>query len=345
MIKVLILLFALPFQSFAKTPLTKILVIYDSTHDETAQLASAVADGARNEVSIEVSLKSIDQVKPQRLADYDGLAFGSPIYFGSMSSKMKSFLDKTLPLWEEQKLAGKPASVFMSAGSGLGKESAILSIWSVLASHGMIMIPNGPLGMKNSDKSIPHGFTPYGITSLSGLRADKSISKDELKTAQLQGQILAKTARALKNFRNTTIELPEAPKAVGNYQTYRISGKNIYINQIALKNGNVLYPGKIGKNVTIEEAKIASHQTALNIISVLKDAVDGDLSKIKSAVQLSGYFNTSQDFEKHSLLMDEVSKVMIEFFGEKGKHARAAMGSSSLPLNSPVEVQAIFEMK
>lgn len=323
---------------------TKILIVYDATHPETTILAQAIAKGVKNEVASEVSLKRIDKIKPKELLNYHGIAFGSPVYLGNMSSKMKSFLDQTLSLWEEQKLAGIPASIFMSAGSGFGKETAILSIWNVLASHGMILISNGSLGMKELDKSMPHGFTPYGITSLNGLRADKAPSKDELKIAGLQGQLLAKTARALRKDRETAIEIPDTPKAVGNYQTYRISGKNIYINQIALKNGKVLYPGKIGYKVIIEEAKIASHQTALNIIAVLKDAMNGDLSKIKSAVQLTGYFNTSPDFGDHSLLMDEASKTMIQFFGEKGKHARAAIGSSSLPLNSPVEIQAIFEM-
>jgi NAD(P)H dehydrogenase (quinone) len=333
--------------SFGKKAMneTNILVLYDSTNNGTALLAKAISEGSQNEANTNVVVKKIEHTKPGELLNYDGIAFGSPVYFGSMSSKMKSFLDQTLPLWSERKLSSIPASVFMSAGSGLGKEAAILSIWSVLASHGMILISNGSLGMNNSDKSIAHGFTPFGITALAGEHSNGLPSKDELNTARLQGQLLAKTARALKKDRETCAELPEAPKAVGNYQTYRISGKNVYINQIALKDGKVLFPGQIGNSVNIDEAKEASKQTALNIISVLKDALGGDLSKVKSVIQLTGYFNTSNGFSDHAQIMDEASKTMIQFFGEQGKHARAAVGSPSLPLNSTVEIQAIFELK
>ncbi len=141
------------------------------------------------------------------------------------------------------------------------------------------------------------------------------------------------------------VELPEAPRAVGNYLTYQISGKYIYINQIALKNGKVLYPGKIDQDITELEAKEATKQTALNVLAVLKDALGGDFSKVNKVVQLTGHFNATPDFTNHAQIMNAASDLMVEFFGEKGKHARATMGAYSLPLNSPLEIQAIFELK
>jgi NAD(P)H dehydrogenase (quinone) len=136
----------------------------------------------------------------------------------------------------------------------------------------------------------------------------------------------------------------QAPQPIGNYKTFKISGKHVYINQIALKNGKIKNAGTIGKEVSLKEAQEATRQTARNILAVLKEAVGGDLSRVKQAVQLTGYFTTSESFRDHSTLMNEASGVMIEVLGQRGEHARAAIGSSSLPLGSPVEIAAIFEL-
>lgn len=121
--------------------------------------------------------------------------------------------------------------------------------------------------------------------------------------------------------------------------------KLIYINQIALKDGQVLHPGTIGKDIGEEEAKKAVQQTALNVLAVLKKAVNGDLKKVKQAVQLTGYFKTTNEFQNHSQLLNEASNMIVQVLGKKGIHARAALGSPSLPMNSSNEIQAIFEMR
>jgi NAD(P)H dehydrogenase (quinone) len=283
---------------------TKILVVYHSQSGKTAQLAQEIAEGIKSHSNVETTLKSITQIKPSELDSFDGMAFGTPVYFGAMSGEMKTFLDKTLSLWKKKGLEGIPATVFVSFGSGEGKDSAIHSVWSVLSSHGMIILPS------SSD-------------------------------IRVQGYSLAKVAQALKA---SDLELPAAPRPVGNYSAYKISGKQIYINQIALKNGKVFFPGIIGDSVTIEEAKEATRQTALNVMAVLKEAVGGDLKKVKQAVQLTGYFRASPDFKDHSVLLNEASNILTEVLGNKGSHARAAIGSSSLPLDSSNEIQAIFEM-
>lgn len=324
----LLLFFFYTQQSFG-VPM-KILVLYHSNTGGTHKLAKAIARGVQSFPDTNAILKSIKKIKISELSEYDGVAFGSPVYFGGMSGEMKQFLDQGLDLWKDQKLAGIPATVFMSSGSGLGKESAILNIWNVLASHGMIIVPTGPL---------PNAHTPFGVTALNG-----AVSAEEEKAAEHQGALLASVAIRLKR-KIDHVELPDAPKAVGNYLPYRISGKHIYINQIALQNGKVKYPGTIGDNVTIDEAKEAARITALNVLAVLKEAVGGDFNKIKNAIQLTGYFKTSENFHDHSLLMNEVSDLVVKTLGEKGKHARAAIGAPSLPLNSTNEVQGIFEMK
>jgi len=135
------------------------------------------------------------------------------------------------------------------------------------------------------------------------------------------------------------------PRPIGNYKTFQISGKNIYINQIALENGKVKNPGTIGRTVSIEEAQVATRLTAQNVLSVLKEAVGGNLSKVKKTVQLTGYFKTAEDFYDHALLMDEASNLIIKELGDRGQHARATVGVISLPLNSVTEIQAIFEIE
>lgn len=139
--------------------------------------------------------------------------------------------------------------------------------------------------------------------------------------------------------------LPQAPKAIGNYLVAQQSGNLVFINQIALKDGKVLNPGKLGLSLSITQGKEAAQQTMLNVLSILKDHLKGDLSRVNKVVQITGYFNTSEDFTDHALILNEASSILVDFFGENGKHARASVGVSSLPMKSSVEIQAIFEVK
>ncbi|HEX7869556.1 MAG TPA: RidA family protein, partial [Chryseobacterium sp.] len=136
-----------------------------------------------------------------------------------------------------------------------------------------------------------------------------------------------------------------APKPVGNYSLFVRSGNLVFINQVALKDGKIMNPGKLGVSVDENQVKEATKQTMLNVIAVLKDAVNGDLNKVKKVVQLTGIFNTKDDYTKHADLMNAASDLAVEVFGEKGKHARATLGASSIPVNSSVEIQAIFEVE
>lgn len=146
-------------------------------------------------------------------------------------------------------------------------------------------------------------------------------------------------------LKQKNIVLPGVPQPAGNYQPYARSGNLVFINQIALMDGKVLHPGKLGKELTEQQVIEATRVTMLNVVAVLKEAVNGDLDKVKRCVQLTGIFNTQEGYTNHAGLMNTASDLTVDIFGEKGKHARATFGASSIPVNSPVEIQAIFEVE
>jgi NAD(P)H dehydrogenase (quinone) len=352
-----------------------VLVLIHSDNGGTYELAKEISKGIESKgnvnatikqvkISTNPKLKDIPVATVEELASYDGIAFGSPIYFGNISTGMSEFLSKTVNLWTNHALEGIPATVFMSAGSGAGKELAIQAFWNSLAVHGMILVPNGIRGNEHIDKNSPQGNTVLGITSLNSFKNIERPSESERYLARLQGENFAKIALALKGtfskreistndktadinsiLKQKEIVLPQVPKPAGNYQPFVRTGNLVFINQVALQNGKILHPGKLGETINEEQVKEATKITMLNVLSVLNEAVEGDLNRVKRCVQLTGIFNTKDDYTKHADLMNVASDLTVEVFGEKGKHARATLGASSIPVNSSVEIQAIFEVE
>nr|WP_185289248.1 Atu1372/SO_1960 family protein [Chryseobacterium lactis] len=352
----------------------KILVLIHSDNGGTYELAKEIAKGIESEnnavssiklvkASQNPNLKSIPVATVEELTAYDGIAFGSPVYFGNISTGMSEFLSKTVQLWTNHGLEGVPATVFMSAGSGAGKELALQAFWNSLAVHGMVLVSNGIRGTEELNKSIPQGNTVLGVTSMASLKDVERPTKGERNIAELQGKNFARVALALKethpkketvvenhqNFnevlKQKNIMLPQVPKPAGNYQPFVRSGNLVFINQVALKDGKIFNPGKLGVDVNEQQVKDATKVTMLNVLSVLKEAVGGDLGRVKQCVQLTGIFNTKDDYTKHADLMNIASDLAVEVFGDKGKHARATFGASSVPVNSSVEIQAVFEVE
>lgn len=356
---------------------SKILVLIHSDNGGTYELAKEIATGiesGKNATAVikqvkesqNPKLKNIPVASVDELPSYDGIAFGSPVYFGNISTGMSEFLSKTVNLWTNHALEGMPATVFMSAGSGAGKELALNAFWNTLAVHGMVLVSNGIRGTETVNKSIPQGNTVLGVTSMASLKDVERPTKDERALAELQGKNFAKTAAALKGtfskkpitaapvektedinalLKQKNITLPKVPQPAGNYKPYVRAGNLVFINQVALKDGKILNPGKLGVDVNEEQVKEATKATMLNVIAVLKEAVGGDLNRVKQCIQLTGIFNTKDDYTKHADLMNTASDLTVEILGEKGKHARATLGASSIPVNSSVEIQAVFEVE
>ena len=141
------------------------------------------------------------------------------------------------------------------------------------------------------------------------------------------------------------IELPEAKAPVGSYVATKMVGKLLYISgQISMNSKGELIKGKVGKDLTTDEAYKAAERCGLSIVAQVKKACDGDLSKIKSCVKLTGFVNSTEDFTEQPKVINGASDLIASIFGEAGMHTRAAVSVNSLPLGVSVEVDAIFEL-
>lgn len=147
-----------------------------------------------------------------------------------------------------------------------------------------------------------------------------------------------------KRLADAGVTVPEAPMPVANYVPYTISGKLVFVSgQVPLENGEVAVTGKLG-DLPLEEGQRAARVCAINVIAQIKAACDGDLDRVKRIVRLGGFVACTPDFTKHPLVVNAASDLMVEAFGDAGRHARAAVGVPSLPLDAAVEVDAIVEI-
>ena len=141
------------------------------------------------------------------------------------------------------------------------------------------------------------------------------------------------------------MELPEAKAPVGSYVATKIVGNLLYISgQISMNSKGELIKGKVGKDLTTDEAYKAAERCGLSIVAQVKKACNGDLSKIKSCVKLTGFVNSTEDFTEQPKVINGASDLIASIFAEAGMHTRAAVSANSLPLGVSVEVDAIFEL-
>ena len=148
-----------------------------------------------------------------------------------------------------------------------------------------------------------------------------------------------------KKIEELKIVLPDAKAPVGSYVATKIVGKLLYISgQISVDENSELIKGKIGKELTTDQGYYAAKRCGLSIISQVKNACNGDLSKVKSCVKLTGFVNSADDFIEQPKVINGASDLISLIFGEAGIHTRAAVSTNSLPLGVSVEVDAIFEL-
>ena len=138
------------------------------------------------------------------------------------------------------------------------------------------------------------------------------------------------------------IELPPVPKALGLYAPVKIVGNMAYVSgQGPLKDGKVMCTGKVGRDVTIEQAQAAARQIAINTLAALNEYI-GDLNKIKSVVKVLGFVASAEGFNDQPMVINAFSQIFLDVFGEDGRHARSAVGTNELPMNISVEIESSF---
>lgn len=138
------------------------------------------------------------------------------------------------------------------------------------------------------------------------------------------------------------ITLPEKPVPVANYVGSQNAGELIYLSgQTSRKpGGGQLFPGKVGKEVSVQQAYQAARSAALRLVGELADQADLDQVKI---IRITGYVNAVEGFAQQPAVINGASDLIVELFGDNGKHARSAIGVGSLPENASVEVEMIAQ--
>jgi len=195
----------------------KVLVLYYSSYGHIETLSQAIAEGAHSAGNVEVTIKRVPELvpekaarkagikldqdapiaKPAELPDYDAIIFGTPTRFGNMASQMRNFLDQTGGLWAKGALIGKVGSVFTSTGTGGGNETTIQSFHTTLLHHGMVIVGLPYSCSELADISEVKGGSPLGAATLAGADGSRTPSDKELAMANFQGKHVAGIAKKL----------------------------------------------------------------------------------------------------------------------------------------------------
>ena len=152
------------------------------------------------------------------------------------------------------------------------------------------------------------------------------------------------TATPESRLADLEITLPVAAAPVANYVTTVRTGNQLIVSgQLPLVDGKLLTTGKLGDSVAVELAVEAARYSMINVIAQVKAAI-GDLSRVRRVVRLGGFIACTPDFTQHAAVMNGASDLAVAVFGDAGRHARSTVGVPSLPLDSAVEVEGLFEI-
>lgn len=142
------------------------------------------------------------------------------------------------------------------------------------------------------------------------------------------------------------LTLPQAAPPAANYVPYTVSGNTLYVaGQIPFLNGQRAHIGRLGDNMGIEEGQDAARACALNILAQALAAVNGDENRLARCLKLGGFVNCTAAFDQMPAVINGASDLLAHALGERGKHARFAVGAPNLPFGVAVEIDAIFEIR
>ena len=141
------------------------------------------------------------------------------------------------------------------------------------------------------------------------------------------------------------IELPSAQPPLAAYVPFAITGKLVVVSgQLPMQAGKLAVAGKLGDTVTVEQGQEAARLCLLNVLAHLNTATGGDLDRVARIVRLGGFVACAPGFTQHPAVINGASELAVEIFGDAGRHARAAVGVASLPLDAAVEIEALIEI-
>ncbi len=148
-----------------------------------------------------------------------------------------------------------------------------------------------------------------------------------------------------EKLKSLQIELPEVAEPVAAYVMYVQTGNTVYLSgHIAKKDGKP-YVGQFGKNLSVEEGRLAARNIAIDMMATLQAACGGNLDRVKRIVKVLSLVNSTNDFTDHHLVTNGASELLVEVFGQKGRHARSAFGVAQLPTGSCIEMEMIAEIE
>ena len=148
-----------------------------------------------------------------------------------------------------------------------------------------------------------------------------------------------------KRLAELNIVLENAPRPVAEYVPAKTVGNLVYTSGFDCRvNGVLLHEGKLGSDLTIEQGYEAARQVMINALTVLKEHI-GDLDRVKQVVKLLAFVNSADGFVEQPYVINGASELLVQVFGEKGRHSRSAIGTNELPFNTPVEIEMIVEIE
>ena len=140
------------------------------------------------------------------------------------------------------------------------------------------------------------------------------------------------------------IDLPLASPPGAMYVPVKQLGNALFVaGQVPFVDGVMQYPGKVGEEVTLEEAQEAARICIINMLAAVRNYL-GDLDKVKNVVKVQAFVNSKTGFMQQHIVVNAASQLLYDVFGEPGRHARTAVGTNQLPMDAPVEIEAIFEV-
>ncbi len=149
-----------------------------------------------------------------------------------------------------------------------------------------------------------------------------------------------------ENIKKLDLIIPEMPTPMANYVPFKVADNTVYVSgQGPVVDGKIIYSGKVGKEISEEEGIKAAELCCINIVSALKTSLNGDWDRLDTFLKLGAFVNCDENFTDQPKIINGASDLLVSIFGDKGRHARFAVGSNSLPFNISVEIDAIIKIK